>query len=377
MTDRSSKLRVLHVFMRIGATSGQYNEHCLPMATRRTIGICSVLPPDLTPPDEITVFAGDGTARGFRRALSRALEQPWDVIHVHAAAAAALALPVLLLKRRSMANTVYTIQNSYGNYRRRNQLLLYPIVALFRRIVICSAAARDTLPRAMRLLAGKRLHVIPNAVDLDRVDRVTEGAGSAATQPEDRFRVVSVGRVIKIKDPVALVRAFGSAVNGHPDELLYVGTGDLEDSVRTAAAEIGLNGRVQITGLVGRDDVYRHLVTGSVFVSTSHGEGMPVAVLEAMAAGRPVVLSDIEPHREIARGNDVVPLIPIGDVAGFAAQIERFRAMSPDERSSVGAACRAIVEERFGLPAMTAAYERVYGEVVTRELQRRRNGGAS
>lgn len=364
-----SKLRVLHVFMRIGATSGQYNEHCLPMRHRRSIGICSVFPPDMTPPSEIQVFAGDGSRRGFWRALDQALRQEWDVVHVHAAAAAALFVPLMLLRRRSMANTVYTIQNSYRNYRLRNRLLLYPIVVAFRRTVVCSASARDTLPRALRWLARGKIRVIPNAVDLERVDRVT---GGGAQQP-DGFRVVSVGRVIAIKDPVALLRAFGRGVNGRGD-LLYVGTGDLEGDVEREAKVLGLSDRVSITGLVGRDEVYQNLLTGSVFVSTSHGEGMPVAVLEAMATGRPVVLSDIEPHREIAADNPNVTLIPIGDVDGFAAQIERFDHMSPEQRAAIGAACRTIVEERFSLPAMTAAYEAVYLEAVGQHLPRTDGG---
>lgn len=370
--NRNEKLRVLHVFMRIGATSGQYNEHCLPMAGRRQIGICTVFPPEVSPPDEFQVFAGDGTARGFWRVLGEALRQEWDVIHVHAAAAGILAVPKLLRMRRGFRNTVYTIQNSYRNYRVRNRLLLYPIVAAFRHIVVCSTAARDSLPPLLRALARGRMSVIPNAVDLDRVDRIVNGTGGG--EPE-MFRVVSVGRVIAIKDPVTLLKAFGMSTNGRPEELVYVGTGDLEDEVRAEAEELGVRERVHITGLVGRDDVYRNLARGSVFVSTSHGEGMPVAVLEAMATGRPVVLSDIEPHREIARGRTDIPLIPVGDTAAFAEAIDRYRTMSTEERRRAGALCRTIVEERYSLPAMAAAYEKVYRGLAARETLRHRIGG--
>lgn len=367
------RLSILHVFMRIGATSGQYNEHCLPMAGERRIGICTIFPPDVTPPDEIEVFAGDGTARGFWRVLDRALDGDWDVIHVHAAAAAAIVVPKMLRRRQSFRNTVYTIQNSYRNYRLRNRLLLFPIVAAFRHTVVCSTAARNSLPRPLRALARGRMSVIPNAVDLARVDRVVD----ASSQPGDDepFRVVSVGRVIPIKDPVTLLKAFGSGTNGRPEELVYVGTGDLEDEVRRAAGDLGVTDRVTITGLVGRDDVYRNLARGSVFVSTSHGEGMPVAVLEAMATGRPVVLSDIEPHREIVRSETNIPLIPIGDVSAFAEAIDRFRAMTPQERRNAGAVCRTIVEERYSLPAMAAAYEKVYRGLTARETLRHGIGG--
>ena len=68
------------------------------------------------------------------------------------------------------------------------------------------------------------------------------------------------------------------------------------------------NDRVTMTGLIPRDEVFLRCASADVLVSTSHGEGLPVAVIEAMAAGCPVILSDIPPHRELMDGEDFVPL---------------------------------------------------------------------
>jgi glycosyltransferase involved in cell wall biosynthesis len=101
-----------------------------------------------------------------------------------------------------------------------------------------------------------------------------------------------------------------------------------------------------------------------VYVSTSRGEGLPVAVLEAMACRVPVILSDIPEHREIVGDVDVVPLVAPDDVAGFAAAIERFRQMPPAERDEVTDRCRTLVAGRFSVQAMNRAYEQVYRDVV-------------
>jgi glycosyltransferase involved in cell wall biosynthesis len=85
--------------------------------------------------------------------------------------------------------------------------------------------------------------------------------------------------------------------------------------------------------------------------------------MEAMACGRPVVLSDIPPHREIAEGVDFIPLIRPDDVAGFAREIKRFKEMSVPERTMIGQKCRKLIEERFSLPIMHAGYKKVYAKI--------------
>jgi glycosyltransferase involved in cell wall biosynthesis len=116
--------------------------------------------------------------------------------------------------------------------------------------------------------------------------------------------------------------------------------------------------------MIDRDSVFGYFGQADLFVSASLGEGLPVAVLEAMACRCPVVLSDIPPHREIAKGVDFVPLIEPDDVAGFAREIERIREMPVSERIAIGQKCRQLVEERFSLSAMHAGLEKVYAQII-------------
>jgi glycosyltransferase involved in cell wall biosynthesis len=75
-----------------------------------------------------------------------------------------------------------------------------------------------------------------------------------------------------------------------------------------------------------------------------------------------VVLSDIAPHRELAGGSDDIPLVSPGDTAGFAREIARLTAMTPDQRSALGARCREVVQRRYSLALMHDAYVGVYAE---------------
>jgi glycosyltransferase EpsD len=344
--------------MSVVPTNGQYNEHCLPLAHERRIAICSLLPPTLTPPPEITIFSGNGTVRGAVRALREALhDRTYDVVHAHAVAGAALLLVVKSVSARSGANYVFTMQNSFGNYRLRNRLLLYPIFLFFPSLVACSNAVRSSLPRPLRWLSRSKLAVVPNGVDLDRVDHALEGTDG--DRVHDDFTVVSVGRLIDIKNLAALIDAF-ALVGSAGGRLVIVGEGPLRGQLENRVADRGLRGKVNFTGLVGRDDVYRWVATADVVVSVSHGEGMPVAVLEAMACSKPVVLSDIEPHREIARDVDFIPLVHPDDVQGFAREMVRLRMMPPSARLEVGRRCRQLVESRFSIAGMHNSLGKIY-----------------
>ena len=358
-------LRILHLIIVLGETNGQYNEHCLPLMHSRELSICTYFKPQLDAPPEIQVFAGDDTLRGFFRALRTALAaKEFDVIHAHAPHTGALltfALAFRPSRWRLRRKLVYTVQDSFHDYKFRNKLLMLPPLAVFRRVVFCGHAAYDSYPALWKRLVGERRRVVQNAADLDRVESAISGLTPARNG--STFDIVSVGRLENVKDPMTLLAAFGR-IGDERSRLALVGAGSLETQLVDEIQASRLQDRVELTGLIPRDDVFARCAQADLFVSASHGEGLPVAVIEAMATGCPVVLSDIPPHREVAEGVDSVPFVRPGDSAGFAREIDRFRNLPPEARTAIGLQGQAIVKERFGLATMHAGYEKVYREIV-------------
>ncbi len=358
-------LRVLHVILMLGETNSQYNEQCLPLIGQRDLSICTYFVPRLTPPPEITVYAGDGTLRGFFRGLNRALSAgTYDVIHVHAPQTGVFVVLGVLTRRqawRLLRSLVYTVHDSFYDYRPRDQAMMLVPLAIFDRVVFCSRSAYESLPRALRWLVRRRWRLVQNGADTDRVDRAI--AAATRNRADGRFTVLSVGRLEAVKDPLALLDAFSRAFGRDQDgRLVFIGAGKLEGAMRVRTDGLGIHDRVDLRGLIPREDVFVSYAEADVFVSTSHGEGLPVAVLEAMTAGCPVVLSDIPPHRELAEDAEFIPFVSPGDIEGFARQIRRFEEMPSEERRAIGRRCRAHVMERFTLPIMHATTEAVYRE---------------
>lgn len=361
--------RILRIMLTARETSAPYNQFSLPWADEHDITICTYFAADVTPPRTITLFEGDGSLRGFFRALNAALDaKRYDVIHAHSPHVGLLFLIATLFSRRRVGHTtVVTVHDSYQNYKVRNRLMFMPVFASFRKVVCCGQASYDSFPALFKRLAGDRLAVVRNGLNIARVDGIAANASQRSDRPTG-FTVIAVSRLVAIKNPLAVVAAFQRSAD-QTSRLLYFGDGPLRQSLISQGESAGLSNQIEFTGIIPRDKVFEHLLGGGLFVSTSRGEGLPVAVLEAMACGCPVVLSDIPPHREIAEGVDFIPLIDPDDVEGFAREIKRFREMTTAERRTVGEKCRHLVQDHFSLAAMLRGYAGIYAEIAENHVQ--------
>lgn len=361
MDTPHKSLSILYIVPTVGETSCAYNEFSRPLSGSHNITLCSYCKATVTPPPNIMLFEGDGTVLGFFRTLKAALNTSrYDIIHGHMAASGVLFLIANLLHRRPLKSTVFTVHNCYQNHKFRNRLLLIPVFIFFQRVVCCSRSALESFPSFYKWLAGSRLSAIQNGVDMKRVDSILGERRQSGDR--DRFTVLSVGRIIKIKNPSTVLSAFRQSSNP-TNRLVFVGEGDLLAALTEKINECGLEEQVEVTGLIPRNEVYQALAQADVFISTSFGEGLPVAALEAMACRCPVILSDIQPHWEIATGTDFIPLVPADDENGFAQQLRKFQTMPLAEREAIGEQCRTWVEDHFSLTAMHKRYTALYEQL--------------
>ena len=355
----SGRLHVLHVVVQAGPANSQWNEHCLPAADRHVITVCSLLPSTVAPDPRIRRYDGTGSRLGALRVLRSALRgSEYDVVHVHAPSSAALLLGAAALGRRRVDDVVFTLHNSWPNFRRRNRLLAALAMAVIPTTVACSSSAAASVPRWVRRLSRRPVQVVTNGVDVERVERAGEEHYLRPSNGAGRT-VVSVGRMIPIKDQATLLTAFASASRPH-DRLVVLGDGPLRAELEQLADRLGVADRVALPGLLPRDDVYRLLGRADAYVSTSRGEGLPLSVLEALAARLPAVLSDIPPHREVAAATAAARLVPVGDARAFADALSRLLALPSEQRAALGRSARKAVTDAFSVHSMIDGYARIY-----------------
>ncbi len=361
----------LHVALTMDEATAPYNQHCLPLACQRHIGICTYWEPGITPPPHIPAFNGGGTFLGFIRALRRALEShPYDILHTHNPhLGALLSVMRVLFGKRWFPPLVITVRSSYSVARVKHRLMYLPTFALFDSIICCGNASLSSFPGLYRWLGGKRLSAIQNGINLSRVDE------APVVEKPRSFTALTVARLVPVKNLSTAIRA-AHACKDPTAMFILVGEGPLRSALTKEVEELGVQDRVQFTGLLPRDEALSRMKSSDLFVSTSLGEGLPVAVLEAMACRLPVILSDIPPHREIAQGSSFIPLVPPNDPDGFKREIERFQGMPQEERHDIGRKCRKIIEERFDLWRMLSDYDREYSRV-SRAWKIESTGGAS
>lgn len=257
-------------------------------------------------------------------------------------AAAATRVPVRVFTAHGWAFAAY--DGMTGRIYRWSDRLVRPLTSA----VVC-VAERE---RALGLQAGtcgeRQAVVIHNAVDVRAAPR--------ALLQSDPPRLISVGRLAPPKDPLTLVRALAELPAGSFTALL-VGDGPQRPDVETEIARLGLGGAVELAG--GRDDVPRLLADSDAFVLSSASEGFPISVLEAMAAGLPVVASDVGGIGEAIVDSEHGLLVAPGDVAALADALRRVVA-DAQLRARLGGAAHERALARFDLDGFRAAHLALY-----------------
>jgi glycosyltransferase involved in cell wall biosynthesis len=217
--------------------------------------------------------------------------------------------------------------------------------------------------RANREIVGARaIDVIPNAVGEPRPISARERAEARRELgvPDGAPLLISVGRLVPQKAPTDLLRAFARLPACTPaPELRIVGRGRLEDGLAAEVERLGLADRVQLLGL--RSDVPRLLGASDLYVSSSHWEGLPVAMLEAMALGLTVVATSVgDVPRVLDAGSGV--LVPPNAPDALAGAIAALIA-DPVRRRNLGAGGRARVRKQFDTRAWAERHIALYAEV--------------
>ena len=226
-----------------------------------------------------------------------------------------------------------------------------------RRTVRAYIAAGEAVRRFHDPLTDVPIHCIPNGIDVASLARAGDSCGGPG-RSEEMPVLICVGRLSAGKGQDRLIAMLPSLAG----ELVLVGGGDMRDDLERMAVDLGVRDRVRFLG--EREDVSALLAEADVFVLASVSEGLPLAVLEAMASGTPVVAFDLPGLRDVIDHGSSGFLIPQGDTEAFGLAVRRLLE-DPQLAQQVGVAGRAVVASRFDARVMTRGVEAVYLDVMS------------
>ncbi|MCL6536629.1 MAG: glycosyltransferase [Armatimonadetes bacterium] len=208
--------------------------------------------------------------------------------------------------------------------------------------------------------------LIPNGVPTDEYapdpDRRAQWRQAHGIEPHATV-LVHVGRFAPPKNHALLVEAFAQVRADAPLYLLLVGGGELENAVREQVAGLGLESRVRFLGV--RADVADILRASDVFVLSSRVEGNPLSVMEAMAAGLPVVSTAVGGVPELVREGATGLLVPSEDAGALARAVQAL-VDDPVRRQAMGAAARQDAIAHFDIRHTVRGYEQLYEALLNR-----------
>jgi phosphatidyl-myo-inositol alpha-mannosyltransferase len=281
-----------------------------------------------------------------------------DVVHAHEPLSPSTAM---FAAWRSLVPVVGTF-HAYSSRSRlfdRAAPLLRPVWRkLSVRLAVSEAAAEFVGARM-----GDRVRVVPNGLDVDAFSKAEPAAGL----PEGR-RLLWVGRLDPQKGFPAAVKAFAELA-GEIQDLSFVVVGEGADRRVVQALERETRGRIVMVGAVRHDQLPPYHAAADAFVSPAvDQESFGLVLVEAMAAGLPVVASDIPGYREVVRGGVDGLLVPTGDTAALTEALRRVLT-DRDLATRLGSAGRERAA-RYRWDVVTQQIEAAYREAIAGHIGR-------
>lgn len=248
---------------------------------------------------------------------------------------------------------VIGVHHAFGIYTR---LMRRAFVGLFRRrltLLGVSDAVRDDMRRCLTEWPAERIQTLYNRIDVAAVQAFQIDRAAARAElglPDGAWIVGNVGRLHPDKDQATLLRGFAAALPELPPNslLTIIGTGRLESELKALAHELGIAPKVAFLGQV--PDARRYFKAFDVFALSSDHEPFGMVLLEAMAAGLPIICSDCGGGREVVGG--IGSLFPLGKPDALREQLTAMSELSPGQICDICQSTWQRLIELFSDPAV-------------------------
>ncbi len=373
-----SKLRILHLSSARSLGGGERHLADLACAlVARGHEVYAALPPRSPLRDELDCLpAANVLTLRLRNSLDltsamelarRVREHKIEIVHAHVARDYPLAA---LAVWRSRQTKLIITRHVLFRLNRVHALTFRHV----RRVIAVSQAVERALI-AQKIFPARKLTVIPNGIDFHRFDTSLQGFDREAFRrrmniPRGSSLVGTVGEIKRQKGHEEYLRAAAIIAREHKDTHFIIAGADTTSTGAHRAAldqlvnELGLTKRVHFTGWI--DEVAPLMAALDVYVSASHTESFGLAIVEAMAAGLPVVATATEGAREIIEHEETGVIVPPGNPEALASAVLHLL-RDKDQRARLGTLARAQARARFSLDRMVDETEQVYFETMKSE----------
>lgn len=230
---------------------------------------------------------------------------------------------------------VIGVHHAFGDYQRAGRRLFANLYRQRLSLLGVSDAVRDDMRRCLAQWPGERIQTLYNRIDVDALQAsllpCAEARQALGLAP-DAWIIGNVGRLHPDKDQATLLRGFALALPGLPGgtRLAVLGKGRLEASLKALAVELGVDAQVDFLGQV--PDARRYFKAFDVFALSSDHEPFGMVLLEAMAAGVPVLATACGGAREVVEGVGV--LFALGDAAQLAEGLQQVAGLDQVQRQA-------------------------------------------
>ncbi len=286
----------------------------------------------------------------------------FDIVHTHLFTADLWGRLSGLLTRVPIVSTSHT--TSDPNIGRAGRLLDRLLDRRNNAVICVSEAVRNYRISGAGFDPSK-LHIIENGIDLDRFavpvsrDEVLKRLGVDGK----RRWIAIVGRLVPLKGHRFLIEALARISRDFPETgILVVGEGEDEAELKELALRLGLSDRVVFLGL--RRDVPEILCAAEILAMPSSREGLPIVLLEAMAASLPVVVTRVGGIPEVVE-EEKTGLFVTQEPAMIAQALARLL-RDPDFARALGRQARSLIEERYDVRKVARRYEELYRRILFR-----------
>ncbi len=331
-------------------------------ANIRQLGI----PVDLVPLPRLT------DPRGLPRLLRYLRRQQTELLHTQLEFADTVGSIAARMLKIPTVTTLHTFDAPSKGSRAywRLQLRWWVLQHFCNRIIAVSEGTRQHHIQ-MGNLAPNRVITLYNGIDLSNFARCDETERRAKRKilgiPPNARVLITVAVLRKPKGLQYLIKALPTILEAVPDAYyLIVGDGEHKDTLKTLAQTYGVTERVIFTGV--RNDIPDLLAISDLFVLPTLGEALPTVLAEAMAAQKPIVVSNVGGVPEMVEHGLNGLLVPPAEPASLAeACIQLLQ--DPDQAQALARAGRKIVEERFNIQKQVQLLGNLYQEILTESGQ--------